>query len=452
MIRHNIRSALLGTCAVAALALGAPHGARAQVTQVYGGGSTLAAKIYGQVFTNVETILDPTVNWNYAAVGSGAGARAVLCNDGSQVPNGGVNAPVVHYGASDNPLTSAQITAWNTNAAQGGGCAVQNGGIALDGPLLQIPTIGTPITITFNNANETANGILTFNDAQLCGIFSGAITSWTDSRLSTIGGGRHPPTGPITVIYRSDGSGTSALFTAHLNAVCPATNGPDNISFTSTQTFAQLFPGSTPPGAPANFIGASGSGGVQASIGLPAAETGGAATGHPGAIGYLSPDYTQASPSNTNSSSFSPVAALINAFTSTALLPNYTNTVAALGTAPIPGQTGGGDPTNGTQYVPTAPNPHVGYPIVGYTTWILPVCYQNNNVVNDIYEFLAQIYTTPNYISLIQAQGFVQLPAGLLGVINDNILNNNNGYNIDIDDANICQNNGVSGPGTYAGR
>jgi ABC-type phosphate transport system substrate-binding protein len=452
MIRHNIRGALLGTCAVAALALAAPQGAQAQVTQINGGGSTLAAKIYGQVFTNVQNLIPLTENWNYAAVGSGAGARGVLCNDGSQVPINGSNPSVVHYGASDNPLSSSQITAWNNNTAQAS-CNVQNGGLALGGPLLQIPTIGTPVTLAYNNAGETANGTLTFTDTQLCGIFSGAITSWTDSRLSGIGGGRHPPTGALTVIYRSDGSGTSALFTAHLNSVCPATNGPDNISFTSTQTFASLFPGATPP---TNFIGASGSGGVQASIGLPAAETGGAATGHPGAIGYLSPDYTQASPSNTGSSLYAPVAALVNATTGTPMLPNYNNTVAALGTAPLPNlaATGMTMLTRGTALVPTAPNPGVGYPIVGYTTMILPVCYQDptNVVVNSIYQFLTQIYTTANYIALVQAQGFVQLPTGLLGVINANVLNNNNGYNIDIDDANICQNNGVSGPGTYVGR
>ena len=44
------------------------------------------------------------------------------------------------------------------------------------------------------------------------------------------------------------------------------------------------------------------------------------------------------------------------------------------------------------------------------------------------------------------------ISTGVVSVINANILNNANGYNIDIDDANICQNNGVSGPGTFAGR
>ncbi len=160
---------------------------QAQVTQINGGGSTLATLVYGSIFTNISTQLDSGFSsFNYAPVGSGAGARAVLCNDGTQVEIGNIAPSVVHFGASDNPLTGDQITAWNTNAPQGGGCAVQHGGLALGGPLLQLPTIGTPVTIVTNNPNQTADGGLTFTDPQLCGIFSGKITSWSDPALAGI--------------------------------------------------------------------------------------------------------------------------------------------------------------------------------------------------------------------------------------------------------------------------
>jgi ABC-type phosphate transport system substrate-binding protein len=446
MFQLNIRDALLGTCAAAALVLGASNSAQAAVIQINGGGSTLASVIYQSIFTNLTSQLDATVNFNYAAVGSGVGARGVLCNDGSQVPLGGVNPSVVHYGASDNPLTAAQILAWNNNTAQSG-CAVQGGGKALGGPLMQIPTIGTPVTIAYNVPNQTANGGMTFTDSMLCGIFSGKITSWTDAALSGIAV-KHPPSGPITVVYRSDGSGTSALFTAHLNKVCNSANSA--ISFTSTQTFAQLFSnaalGNGP--IPGSFQGASGSGGVQASIGLNAAENG-TVTGTDGAVGYLSPDFTQAATIHNGSSAFAPVGYVVNHNVTTGspnMLPNFANTVAALNTAPLPSGTALQD---GTQYVPTQPDPTAGYSIVGYTTVILPTCYQDNNAVNGIFEFFGLIYGAADYISLIQQQGFVQLPTALVGIISDNILNNNHGFNIDIQDTNICKGAGGS---TYVGR
>ena len=458
MLNHNIRGTLLGTCAVAALALGASSGAQAAATQINGGGSTLAAVIYQSIFTNLSSQLDTTVNFNYAAVGSGAGARGVLCDSGSQVPFNGVNPTTVHYGASDNPLTPTQIADWkNSTDILGGGSSPDcsqagtgTSGQAQGGPLMQIPTIGTPVTIAYNVPRQTANGGMTFTDAMLCGIFSGKITSWTDAALSGIAA-RNLPTGPITVVYRSDGSGTSALFTAHLNKVCNSSNSA--ISFTSTQTFAQLFSNASLGNGPipGSFQGASGSGAVQASIGLNAAEHG-TVTGTSGAVGYLSPDYTQAATIHNGLSAFAPVGYVVNSHVTSGspnMLPNFTNTVAALNTATLPS---GAALQDGTQYVPTQPDPTAGYPIVGYTTMILPTCFIDNNVVNGIFEFLGLIYGEADYISLIQQQGFVQLPTALVGLISANILNNNNGFNIDIQDANICQGGGASGAGTFVGR
>ncbi len=442
MFRLNIRSSLLGTCAAAALAMGASSGAHAQVTQINGGGSTLAALIYGSIFGNITGQLDATVNFNYAAVGSGAGARGVLCNDGTQVPVGGVNPTTVHYGASDNPLSSGQVTAWNTNAAQSG-CASNTGGIANDGPLLQVPTIGTPVTLAYNIPKQISNGGIKLTDTQLCNIFSGNVTSWDDASLTGANAvaTKNPPHGTITVVYRSDGSGTSALFTAHLATACAGMTLP--ITFSSTQTFINLF-----ATKPTNFVGASGSGNVAAAIGLNAALNNGTISGTSESIGYLSPDYTQMAPLK-NGGAYPPVAKVVNTHSAAAVLPDYANTVAALNTTTWPS---GVDLTKGTNYIPTAPDPAVGYPIVGYTTFILPVCYKDNNAVNGIYEFFGQITANPSYLSLIQQQGFVQLPAPVVGVLNANILNNNNGYNIDIQDATICQGAGASGPGTYAGR
>lgn len=483
MVPNNIRGALLGGCAVAALVLGASHGAQAQ-TQVYGGGSTLAAKIYDQLFLKLQTSLESGISWNYAAVGSGAGARGVLCNSGGQVPittdlTGATVIPTVtpttvHFGASDNPLSATQINDWNnsTNITGGGSspdCSqtpTGSGGLNQAGPILQIATFGTPITIPFNltpvspAGQLTKNGSMTLNDTQLCGIFSGKIVSWSDSALTgivtTVRRGVTTPatlSGPITVVYRSDGSGTSALFTAHLAAVCTK-GGNSNISFTSTQTFANLFNNATlgNPAMPSNWIGASGSGNVQANIGPQINGSVNNGNGTSGSIGYLSPDYTQAAPA-TLGGKFPPVAYLVNqdSGSTTPVPPDYTNTTAALATFPL-----ASDLSKGTNYVPARARPNAGYPIAGYTTMIMPVCYSfaNNNVVNALYDFIGQTITAsvPDYVALLQSQGFVQISGALQGAINDNIVNNNNGYNIDLQDANICQGAGATGPGTFAGR
>lgn len=447
MLRLNSRNLLLSTCAATALTLGVSYEAQAQ-TAIDGGGSTLAGPVYMSIFQNLTGQVDPTVAFQYASVGSGAGSRGVLCDDGSQVAVNGVSPATVHYGASDNLLSQQQVTNWdaslNVQSGGGSGCATASNGTigkAQGGPLIQVATIGTPVTIVYNNPRQFSNGGLTFTANQLCGIFSAKITSWTDSALSGIAT-KNAPTGPITVVYRSDGSGTSALFTSYLNKVCNSTNS--NVSFTSTQTFAQLFGASIPT----NFIGASGSGQVAASIGLDAAQTGGAVTGTSGSIGYISPDYTQIA-SIHKGGAYPPVAKLVDS-SNNAVLPDYANTVAALNQAPLPT---GSALQDGTKYVPVIAYPPAGgYPIVGYTTWILPTCFQDNNVVNGIIEFLSLIYTEPDYVSLIQQQGFVQLPEPLVAIINANILNNGNSFNIDIQDPTICQGGGASGPGTYVGR
>jgi ABC-type phosphate transport system substrate-binding protein len=457
----NIRGPLLASCAMAALGLAASNGAQAQVTTVYTGGSTLAAKVYGFILGDISTNpgYDTAVAYNYAAVGSGAGARAVLCNSPTQ--DSDAAGITIAFGASDNPLTATQVTNYNnsTNILAGGSSpdcsqtATGSFGRNQGGPLLQLASMGTPITVPFNLANLTTNAALTFTDAQLCGIFSGKITSWTDAALTTAPnkiynglavsrGKTLTPTGPITVVYRSDGSGTSALFTAHLNAVCSSANS--NISFTSTQTFAQLFSNATLGNGPipANFTPASGNGGVQVAIGTNT-------TGATGATGYLSPDYTQAAPTLNGSTSFAPVASVVNAATGAAVQPDFKDVVLALSNAAVlspannAGLASGADPTaGGSAYVPTVANPASGYPIVGYTTLIIPVCYQNFGVVEAVYDFLNALYANPDVISLLQGQGFVQLSGQLLTNINANVLNNNSGFNIDIEDGNICAANG----------
>src|ERR1700722_9261940 len=180
MLHLNIRHGLLGTCAMAALTLGASNGAQAQTT-LNGGGSTLAQPTYTAAFNAYRATIDPTVTFNYAGVGSGAGQRGVLCNDPSNDTDPA--GTIIHFAASDATLSTAQITEWNAsaNVQSGGGstCATSGGGtigLAQGGALVQVPTFGTPITLPFNLPSPLfKKGSIQLTDAQICGIFSGKI-------------------------------------------------------------------------------------------------------------------------------------------------------------------------------------------------------------------------------------------------------------------------------------
>jgi ABC-type phosphate transport system substrate-binding protein len=448
MLRRN----LLGTCAVTALLIGTATDS--QALTVYGGGSTLAGPLYQTILGGTGFMnLVPNDTVSYALSGSGAGVRALLCN--APVQDSYPAGTDIQYGATDNPLSANQITSYNnstnllgSSSSNCDGSSTGNGGgtygYSTGGPLIQFPTFGTPITVPFNLAGNTANGGITLNDAQLCAIFSGKITTW--SNTGNLAGiytppprGGTPPSGPITVVVRSDGSGTSALFTAHLAAVCPHVTLADgsassNITFTSTQTFASLFGGAA--SLPANFKAASGSGGVKAAIGA-----GGGTTA--GSIGYLSPDYTKAASIHGTDATYAPVSYLINHndATKTPLPPNYVNTSTALTKAPTPAE------TSGTTFLPAIADPSAGYPIVGYTTFVTPQCLNDPTgaVVGAIVTFLNQLYADGNTISQIQAQGFVQLPASLVGQVTTSLINGDSKL-IDIQDASVCQGGGATTP------
>jgi phosphate transport system substrate-binding protein len=446
MFTIKLRDALLGTCAVAALAVGASGTAQAQ-TQIRGGGSSLAAPTYGVIFNAYQQLIDTTVNFNYGSVGSGAGQRGVLCNDAVQ--DGFATGLTVHFGASDATLSGTQITNWNASVNGGepagaSNCATAGVGTIgknQGGPLIQIPSFGTPITIAFNTPGQRNSGQLQFTPAQLCGIFSGKITSWTDPALTNIVTRGAAPTGTITPVYRVENSGTTFLFTQYLNAVCtPATS---NVSFTATQAFASLF-----TSVPANFVSASLSNGVSTAIGISAANNGGVLKGTSGSVGYLSPDFTIIASVHAGArSSFAPVAAVFNTNTTSFWLPDVPSTITALAQGTPPSSVG--DLKDPTKYVPPVPNPGNGYPIVGYTVIVVPTCYADNNVAATVLGFLNAMYTLADYIGLVQQNGFASLPNNLLTPISQNILNNNPATNVDIQNANVCIANGGS---LYAGR
>ncbi len=286
--------------------------------------------------------------------------------DGSGVaPFGHYPYPELDFAASDSPLPNSTATGWNANSLttvsyssftpttnwQGlatVAAAVSttvNYSTAKYGQPIQIPAAEVPVAIAVNVATTTAatwtinsalspntqpGGAIQLSAAQLCAIFSGTVTNWnattpianlqTSGGVATIGSQpfyadntsttihtavpyiKAPASLPITVAYRSDGSGTSFIITNYLAAVCPLLdNGANN--------YTKIFTGVTAAGATANlpstsfsklianikavtgkdfstsWVGASGSGGVALAINNSSANS--------GRIGYLSNDFTK---------------------------------------------------------------------------------------------------------------------------------------------------------------
>jgi ABC-type phosphate transport system substrate-binding protein len=455
---------LLATASLAALTLGAGQ-AMAQ-THINGGGSTLAYPTYLSEFSDLYKVntafifgnknVTPEVTY-YGSVGSGAGTTAFLTNAYAS-DNGGTTAPVavfgsgtvIHYGASDSTITAAQVSAYNTSPGLG----------TVDGPLIQLPAFGVPITVPFNDGTATA---VTLTDTDLCGIYSGKFTNWSQTSAHA-----SVPANPITVIFRGDGSGTSFLFTQHLAAVCTAANS--NVTFTATQYFGGLF--ST---LPSNFLPAQGSGGIQSStLSIQAASSSNPVTlsstyltakgatpiaisrtiTAPSSAGYVGPDYTSIAPKAGNYNAKVLVASLVNAVDGKTYAPTTANVTTALATsaAPPSNKTAASDPT---QWVPAVPKPSAGYPIVGFTNLLVSQCYQVANVTSGIKAFLQDQYNnTTTFATDISNNGFVQVPnllsATYVTAIDNTFLNNTTGYNLNIGNSTICKNG--TGGGKYVGR
>ena len=412
--------------------------------------------------------------FNYGGTGSGAGLRGVMCNSAVQVAGSALSgstivAPVsgdtIHFGASDAVMSTQQYTRWNAslNVAGSAGSACNTTeaggtlGAAQGGPLIQIPMLGTPITLAFNLPDPLSrSGRLTLTDDQICRIFSGNVTNWnqlTNAATSAL------PSLAIRPTYRSDGSGTTFLLTSHLAAVCNGTAGAIGpagaITFSGVQTFASLYPSGSlnPTGVLGYFLGGAQSSGVQAQIGINALNAGGTATGTSGAIGYLSPDYTTVAPANsTLTNTFPPVAGVVNSISGATVLPNTANTSAALntGNSQVPTGTALADPR---LWVPSTPNPSVGYPIVGYTVWVFPTCYQTTNAEASVRTYVNQLISSSTYRNVILNNGFIPPVTSLRTAINTHLLSESSA-GVNIGNRATCASSSFPGAitGTIVGR
>lgn len=172
---------------VAATAL--PRVGAAQ-TQLTGAGATFPYPVYSKWFAEYHR-LHPQIQINYQSLGSGAGIRQVT--DGT-----------VDFGGSDMPLTPEQQAAFKTKHGT---------------DLLHFPSVLGAVVPAYNLPGVTAQ--VKFTPDALAGIFLGTITKWNDPALTRANPGVTLPSSDIIVVHRSDGSGTTFVWTDYLSKVSP---------------------------------------------------------------------------------------------------------------------------------------------------------------------------------------------------------------------------------------
>ena len=166
------------------LALGALLSAAAPLAAqtLTGAGATFPNPIYTKWFDayNKKT----GVQINYQSIGSGGGIR--------QFTEG-----TVDFGATDGPMNESQITAVNAN-------------------VLHVPTVLGAVVVTYN-LPSLGTTKLKLDGTVLVDIFMGRVTNWNDKRIAQLNPGVKLPDTDLIVVHRSDGSGTSYIFTDYLN-------------------------------------------------------------------------------------------------------------------------------------------------------------------------------------------------------------------------------------------
>ena len=168
----------------AALALGASL--VAQSLQINGAGATFPNPIYSKWFDEYNK-KNPHVRINYQPIGSGGGIRQVT-------------AQTVFFGATDGPMTEEQI-------------------LAAPGRILHLPTVlGADVPI-YNLPG--VRGEVKFTGAVLADIYLGKVTKWNDPALVKLNPSVTLPGTDITVVHRSDGSGTTYIFVDFLAKTSP---------------------------------------------------------------------------------------------------------------------------------------------------------------------------------------------------------------------------------------
>jgi len=170
---------------------------------ILGAGATFPQPLI-QTWTVQYNKIYPAVTISYSGIGSGGGIQQIT-------------AKTVDFGASDAPLSDKQLA-------------------AASGLVLFPETLGG-VAVTYNlQAWGVSNAtVLHFTPAVIAGIYMGNITKWNDPAITALNPGVNLPSNSITVVHRSDGSGTTFAFTNFLSVTNP--NWATNVGFSTSVTW-----------------------------------------------------------------------------------------------------------------------------------------------------------------------------------------------------------------------
>jgi len=192
LMRRQVLAAALAAGLAAAGCGGSSGGDQAQApaaeqaAQINGAGATFPSPIYSKWFDEYNK-LHANVKINYQPVGSGAGIR--------QLTN-----QTVFFGATDGPMTDEQLA-------------------AAPGKVLHLPTVLGAVVPVYKIPEVDAS--LKFSGQVLGDIFLGKIKKWNDPAIAKLNPGVKLPNTDVTVVHRSDGSGTTFIWTDYLAKVSP---------------------------------------------------------------------------------------------------------------------------------------------------------------------------------------------------------------------------------------
>ena len=153
---------------------------------INGAGATFPFPLYSKWFSEYRKV-DSSVEINYQSIGSGGGIRQLLDK-------------TVDFGASDAPMTDEQLAKSTT-------------------PIFHIPTVLGAVVITYNLPEVKSP--LQLTPEVVADAFLGKITKWNDEKIQKLNPKAKLPDTAIMIVHRSDGSGTSAVFTDYLSKVSP---------------------------------------------------------------------------------------------------------------------------------------------------------------------------------------------------------------------------------------
>ena len=198
-MRIRISTSLALAAAIAFPALGAgcgkqgadqngaatPSGSSGGEASLTGAGATFPAPLYQQWFQEYQNKTGVAIN--YQPIGSGGGIK-------------NISAKAVDFGASDAPMNDDEM-----KAAPG---------------ILHIPTVAGAVCVAYNVPGVPAHLHLT--GPVIANIYQGTVKTWNDPAITALNPGNALPNTPIVACHRSDGSGTTNIFTTYLSEVSPA--------------------------------------------------------------------------------------------------------------------------------------------------------------------------------------------------------------------------------------